>query len=112
VHVEVRKSGEVVIVDLEGQLVAGLAQQLVRDVVRELLDEGWSRILVNLSAVDGIDSSGIGELVAALKEASRRGASVRLLQARGRVRRTLQISQILPLFAVYDDEAEAVEAFG
>ena len=110
-HVEVRKQGEVVILDLDGPLVAGMPQQLLRDVVTELLSEGWSRILVNLNAVESIDSSGIGELVAAHKSAVRTGASVRLVQARDRVRRTLQLSQILPLFQVYDDEAAAVAAF-
>lgn len=111
-HVEVRKQGEIVILDLDGPLVAGMPQQLLRDVMTELVAEGWTRILVNLSAVESIDSSGIGELVAAHKAAKNVGASVRLVQARDRVRRTLQLSQILPLFQVYEDEQAAVAGFG
>lgn len=108
---KVRKSGDVVIVDLSGKLLAGVPQELLRDVLNELLAEEWKKILVNLSDVEAIDSSGIGELVAGLKIARRFGADLRLLQGQGRVQRVLHLSQILPLFHVYEGEGEALSAF-
>lgn len=111
-HVDVRQADDVIIVDLEGDLVAGTGDELLREIMGELLGGGWKKILVNLSAVPRVDSAGIGELVGSIKLASRMGVSVRLLHVTGRVRDVLAFSQVLPLFHVYDDEAEATAAFG
>ncbi len=111
-HVDVRKAAEdVIIVDLEGDLVAGTGDELLREIMGELLNSGWKKILINLSAVPRVDSAGIGELVGSIKLAARLGVSVRLLHVTGRVRDVLAFSQVLPLFNVYDDEAEAITAF-
>ena len=108
VHVGVRKFGNVVIVDLEGDLVAGDGDEVLRDVCTELVAEGWRNILVNLARVGRLDSSGVGELVASWKLAKEFGAGITLLRPGDRVRSTLHLSQILPLVQVYEDEAEAL----
>ena len=110
-QVNVRKADDVVIVDLQGKLVAGVGDALLRDIMNELLAEDWKKILVNLSAVSSIDSSGIGELVASLKISDRFGAALKLLRADDGVEQTLRITQVLPLFQVYEDEQAALEAF-
>ena len=62
-HLEIRKHEDVVMVDLQGKLTAGLGDQILHDAI----DESWARtgdkILLNLSDVTFIDSAGIGELV-------------------------------------------------
>ena len=111
-HVEVRRAGDVVIVDLEGKLTAGLGDQILRDTLDELLAESWRKILLNLSGVSFLDSAGLGELVAGLKTARNLGAELKVLKASERVRTTLSLARLLPLFEVYDDEAEALRRFG
>jgi len=108
-QVDIRQDDDVIIVDLNGRMVAGVGEQLLRDVMNQLVAEGWKRILLNLSGVSWIDSSGIGELVASLKMASRFGVTVKLLRIGDRVKHVLSISQILPLLDVYEDEVEALE---
>lgn len=110
-HVEIRKAGDVVIVDLKGKLAAGLGDQILRDTIDELLGEQWKKVLLNLSDVSFMDSAGVGELVAGLKTAKRFGASLRLLNANEKVHSTLYISRLLPVFELYRDEKEAVSAF-
>jgi len=107
-HVEVRKAGDVVIVDLQGRLLAGVGDEILRNVVNELLAEGWRKILLNLSAVTVIDSAGTGELVASLKICEKFDASLKLLNLNERVRRSLHLSELLPVFEVYDDETAAL----
>ena len=111
-HVETRKSGEVVIVDLKGRLTAGLGDQILRETIDELLAEGWKKILLNLSAVTFMDSAGLGELVAGLKTTKRFGAELKLLNVGERVQSTLYMSRLLPVFEIYADEAEALAHFG
>ncbi len=108
---EVRKSGDVVIADLSGRLVAGVGDEILREVVNELLAEGWKKILLNLSQVTTVDSAGVGELVASLKVTQRLGGALKLLNLNERVKTSLHLSSLLPLFEVYDDEAAALEHF-
>ncbi len=110
-HVDIRKIEDVIIVDLGGDLVAGIGDEVLREVMNELVASGWRKILINLSDVPRIDSAGIGELVASIKLAERLGTSVRLLKVTGRVRAVLEFSQVLPLFQVYEDEDEAIGDF-
>ena len=110
-HVEVRRSDDVVIVDLAGKLTAGLGEELLRDTIDELLRESWRKILLNLSAVSFIDSAGVGELVAGLKRVRRAGAELKLLNAGEKVQSTLYIARLLPIFELYQDEKEALARF-
>jgi anti-anti-sigma factor len=110
-HVEVRKAKDVVIVDLSGKLLAGVGDEILRNVVNELLAEGWKKILLNLSEVAAIDSAGTGELVASLKVSERFGAKLKLLNLHERVRKSLHLSQLLPVFEVYDEENVALQHY-
>ena len=111
-HVEIRKTGDVVIVDLSGKLTSGLGDQILRDTLDELLAENWKKILLNLSGISFMDSAGVGELVAGLRTAKRLGARLKLLNASQRVQSTLYISKLLPIFELYNEEREALAQFG
>ncbi len=109
--VDVRHVEDVIIVDLEGRLVMGVGDELLRDVMNEVIAEGWTKIVLNLRDVSIIDSSGIGEVVSSWKLAQRFGGKVKLLRPAPEVRRTLRLTQLLPLLEVFSDEKEAVSSF-
>jgi anti-sigma B factor antagonist len=110
-NIETRKEGDVVIVDFQGRLAVGVGDELLPRLVEQLLGEGSRKILLNLSDMDYIDSNGLGELVQSLKLSTRHGASLRLLQPQERVRKTLKLTNLLPMFSVYENEADAIKAF-
>ena len=110
-HVEVRKAGDVVIVDLQGRLLAGIGDEILRNVVNELLAEGWKKILLNLSGVTVIDSSGTGANTAERKICGKFDARLKLLNLHERVRKSLHLSELLPVFEVYEDEPTALAHF-
>jgi len=110
-NIGLRSAGDVVIVDLEGRLVAGEGDQELHRAIDELLSDGRRKIVLNLAGVDAIDSSGVGELVAGRKVAEGFGAKLKLLGPRGRVRHVLDLMLLLPVFESYDDEAAAVTSF-
>ena len=109
--VDVRHVDDVIIVDLEGRLVMGVGDELLRDVMNELIAEDWKKIVLNLRKVTIIDSSGIGEVVSSWKLGRRFGASVKLLRPAPQIQRTLKLTQLLPLLEVFDEEAVAIESF-
>lgn len=85
---------------------------VLRDVVNELVAEGWMKIVLNLAQVERLDSTGVGELVASWKLAHEFGAKIKLLRPGDRVKHTLHLSQILPLLEVHEDETSAIGSFG
>ena len=109
--VDVRHVNDVIIVDLAGRLVMGVGDELLREVMNELIAEDWKKIVLNLREVTIMDSTGIGEVVSGWKLARRFGASVKLLRPAPQVKRTLRLTQLLPLLEVFDDESEAVASF-
>ena len=111
-RVDVRHVNDVIIVDLEGRLVMGVGDELLREVINELLAEDWKKILLNLRKVSILDSSGIGEVVSGWKVARSFGATIKLLRPNPTVERTLRLTQLLPLLEVFDDEEQAVASFG
>jgi len=110
-RMSVREAGNVVIVDMDGSLVAGDGDEELREIVNDLLAEGRPGILVNLAKVDRMDSSGVGEIASSWKLAREFGSALKLLRPGDRVRHTLHLSQILPLIEVFEDEQQAVASF-
>ncbi len=109
--VDVRHVEDVIIIDLDGRLVMGVGDELLRDVMNEIIAEGWTKIILNLREVSIMDSSGVGEVVSSWKLAQRFGGTVKLLRPAPSIQRTLRLTQILPLLEVFDDESEAVSSF-
>src|SRR5204863_2484062 len=110
-NIETRKKGDIVIVDFEGRLAVGVGDEVLPRLIEQLLNEGTRKILLNLSDMDYIDSNGLGELVQSLKTSKRFGASLRLLKPQDRVKKTLRLTNLLPMFSVYDSESEAIKSF-
>jgi len=108
---DVRLAGEVIIVDLEGNLVAGVGDEVLTQVMNELVAKEYKKILLNLSGVSIIDSLGVGELVASVKLGQRFGSEVKMTNIKGQVREVLDLTQLLPVLGIHSTEAEALAAF-
>src|SRR2546429_8819333 len=106
-----RLVGGVTIVDLSGRIVLGDGSAALRDVVRNLINEGNKKILLNLRNVDYIDSSGLGELVSAFTSMRSVGGALKLLNLTKRVQALLQITKLSTVFDITDDEATSLKSF-
>jgi anti-sigma B factor antagonist len=106
-----REVGPVTIVDLSGRISLGEGSALLRKTIRDLLDTGCSKILLNLGDVNYIDSSGIGELVSGFTAVRNREGELKLLNLTKKVHDLLQITKLFTVFDVYADEATAVRSF-
>ncbi|MGH9396907.1 MAG: STAS domain-containing protein [Terriglobia bacterium] len=106
-----RRVDSVSIVDISGRITLGDDLAELRQLIRSLLAQGQKSILLNLADVTYIDSSGIGELVSGFTAASNQGGSLKLLSLTKKVQDLLQITKLLTVFDVYDDEATAIASF-
>lgn len=107
----IREVDGVTIVDLSGRITLGEASGKLRDTVRETLAGGQKSILLNLGDVSYIDSSGLGELVSSYTTASNQGAKVKLVNLQQKVNDLLQITKLLTVFDIFENEADAVISF-
>jgi anti-sigma B factor antagonist len=106
-----REKDGVTVLDLKGKITLGEGSVQVRDLVRSLVGKGKKNILLNLGEVSYIDSSGLGELVAAYTTAKNQGAALKLLNLTKKVHDLLQLTKLYTVFDVYDDEAAAIASF-
>jgi len=106
--VKTRKVDGVSILDLSGKLTIGEPVIQLRDALRAQVASGETRILVNLADVTYVDSSGLGELVSSYTTVRNKGGDVKLLKMTAKIKDLLQMTKLLTVFEVYDDEAKAV----
>jgi len=101
----------VAVVDFSGKITLGEGSSVLRNTIRDLLDRGHRKILLNLADVDYIDSSGIGELVSAYTAVRNASGEMKLLQLTRRVHDILQITRLFTVFDVQSDEDSALRSF-
>ena len=113
-----RQNGDVTILDLSGRLSLGEAlafgpgsDLVLSGAIRELAQKGQKKILLNLSKVTYVDSSGVGQLSGALRMARSQGVELKLLSPTAQVRNLLKLTKLDTLYDIKDDEAAAIEAF-
>jgi anti-sigma B factor antagonist len=109
--IQERASGSVTILDLDGKLVLGDGDALLKDKVHSLVFEGRKQILLNMGGVNYVDSSGLGSMIAASMTAKNNGGQIKLLNLTKRLSDLLSIAKLTTVFDTYDSEADAVRSF-
>jgi anti-sigma B factor antagonist len=111
VKLNTRQVGDVSVVDVSGRITLGEGSSALRDTLRDLMAQNNKKILLNLSEVSYIDSSGIGELVSGFTTVTNSGGNLKLLGLTKRVKDLLQITKLYTVFDVHEDEAHAIRSF-
>jgi anti-sigma B factor antagonist len=110
-QLKTRKVDSVNVVDINGKITLGEGNVILRDTIRNLLARGEKKILLNLGDVTYIDSSGIGELVSSFTTTTNQGGQLKLLNLTKKVQDLLQITKLLTVFEVFNNETEALQTF-
>jgi anti-sigma B factor antagonist len=106
-----RQAGGVTIVDISGRIVLGEESAALRDKIHDLLSKGHKQILLNLVAVDSIDSMGLGTLVSAFATVRNQGGELKLFNLPNKVADVMQFTKLYTVFDIMKDEAEGVKSF-
>lgn len=109
--IKIRQKQGITILQPKGKITIGSGDIALRDSVIEALESGARDLLINLTDVSTIDSSGIGELVAAYTTVTNRGGKLKLVGLPPKVSDILQITQLVTVFEVMDTEDEALATF-
>ena len=106
-----RQVDGITVVDLTGRITLGEGSAILRDTIRDLLNRGQKKILLNLGEVTYIDSSGIGELVSGFTTVTNGGGQLKLLNLTKKVHDLLQITKLYTVFEVHTEETAAIRSF-
>ena len=106
-----RKVGDVIILDIKGQMILGVGDEMLKDKVKELLDQGERKILLNLESMPYIDGAGLGMIVRKRTDVMDAGGSLKLLKLTKRMTDLLAITKLMTVFDTYDDERDAVRSY-
>lgn len=105
-----READGVTIVNCNGRIVFGEESTQLREKLKQILTSS-RKLILNLSGVSYIDSGGLGTLVGVYSSARSAGADIKLTGLGQRLRDVLQITKLVTVFEVYDNEQQAIAAF-
>ena len=106
-----RRVGDATVIDVSGRMTVDDSAGRVKDKVKALVLQGHRRIVLNMSAVTYVDSSGLGELVAAHVSATRSGSSLKIANPGSKTLELLTLTKLLTLFESHPSESAAIESF-
>jgi anti-sigma B factor antagonist len=98
---EVEERGDVAVLAVSGEVDVATVPRL-REQLHGLVASGTPRIVVNLDAVDFLDSTGLGVLVGALKRVRNNGGELALVCTSPRIRKVFEVTGLTKVFSLYD----------
>jgi anti-sigma B factor antagonist len=99
------------IISLQGKITIGAGDSQLREVITNAVNNGKNKILLDMSQVTTIDSSGIGELVGSYTTVTNRGGKLKLLHLPAKLNELLHVTQLITVFEVHENEQEALSSF-
>ena len=103
--------GDVAVITLSGRITLGQGTQRLREAVQEVIRRGRTKVLLNLDEVLSMDSTGLGELVAAHRRVMEAGGQLKLMKLTQVARNLMQITQLYTVFEIFADERSALASF-
>jgi anti-sigma B factor antagonist len=110
-QVATRQADGITILDVSGRITVGEGNVMLREIVRELVEKGGKRVLLNLYEVDYVDSSGLGELVRIHTTLRKAGGQMKLVNLSKKVQDLLQMTSMNAVFDIQKNEASAIRSF-
>lgn len=108
--ISARRHDKTTIFDVSGDIDFANSPEVRQSVLREIRDSRTSRVIMNLSQVRYIDSSGVASLIEGLKASRDLGSRFILIGLSTTAREVLQLSRLTKVFEIYDTEEQALAA--
>ena len=106
-----RDVDDVVVLEVSGKVMGGPDADKFKGVIAELIEAGVTKLLIDLSAVPWMNSSGVGILISAYTSMKNAGAAVKFLNINERVKSILMVTKLLTVFESYYSKDDALASF-
>ena len=101
----------VTVLALKGKITIGSGDVALRASINKSVSDGQKTLLVDLGGVSKMDSSGLGELVAAHNTVTEAGGAIKLANIPSKLYNVMGVAQIISVFDVFDDVDEGLGSF-
>lgn len=108
---KVNERYEAVIIELKGNVMGGEDTKEFNDLLHKLIDEGKKNIVVDLSDVKFMNSSGLGMMIGGLTTMKKAGGSLKLARVTEKIESLLIITKLITIFEFYDNVDDAIKSF-
>jgi len=111
-QISIRESADVTILDLRGRSTINCGEsELLNSHLQKLLAKGVRRLLLNLTDLTQVDSTGVSIMVRTYVSLRDQGGDLRLLRPRGRVLEVFTVLHLLEIIPSFEDETRALASF-
>jgi anti-sigma B factor antagonist len=109
--IETKETGSVVVLKVNGNLMGGPETIAIHEKVKELIKENKKQVVIDLSKVSWMNSSGLGTLMGCMTSLRNAKGELKLTGVTEKVKNLFIITKLITLFDTHDTEENAVKAF-
>lgn len=102
---------DVMLIRITGRVTLNEGAGPFGDRLRQLVEQGRTRLVIDFGDVPYIDSTALGALLVTRASTARRGGAVKLLHVHGHVRELLEVTQLTHVFEMFDSDTQALASF-
>jgi anti-sigma B factor antagonist len=106
-----RQNGDVTVLEISGKVQGGPDDDVFRQTITNLVESGKTKVLLDLSDVPWMNSTGVGIIVSGFTTITNAGGQVKLLNVKERVKSILMVTRLLSVFESYYHEEDAIKSF-
>jgi anti-sigma B factor antagonist len=110
-NISEKQVDDVIVLDLQGSLMGGPEAVSLNDAINRFLDQNSLKLVINLSSVERVNSSGLGILIKALTTFKTNGGELKLAHVNANLENLLAITKLDSILESYDTEDAAVRSF-
>ena len=102
---------DAVIIELKGNVMGGPDAIELNDLLHKLIEENKKNVVIDLSDVKFMNSSGLGMLISGFTTMKNGGGNLKLANATDKINSLLVITKLVTIFENYDSVDEAVKSY-
>lgn len=106
-----RQEGDITVLELSGKIMGGEDFDLFKGTIDKLIAEGQIDVLLNMSKVKWINSTGLGLIVSAYSSLIKNGGRMKVCEVSDRIDNILHVTQLELLFQTFTKEDDALKSF-
>ncbi len=107
-----KETAGVTVINLEGSVLGGPDATALNDILHKLVERRKKKVLVDLSGVQTMNSSGLSMLIGGLQTMRNAGGELKIAAASKKIESLLVITRLSTVFQLYPTVKQAIESFG
>ncbi len=107
-----REVGNIVVLELKGKIMGGPDASLLHDRLYELIESDKNQIVIDLTGVDWMNSTGLGILISSYTTLRNNNGELKLANVTEKIQSLLTITKLVTVFDSHDSVEDAVKSFG